>query len=263
MNRSTGTSYPAINTKDLQNIKVKTPKFKKEEKNIGELFFSFEKLQALYERKHRQLEQLKEGLLQQMFPQKGEKVPRLRFADFGGDWEEKKFKDFLIEFSDRSTEENQHTILSSTNQGMEYRQGRTTSQSNIGYKIIRNDNLVISPQNLWLGNININNLGIGLVSPSYKTFKLDNIDKSFLNPQLKNDILLYEYANASMQGASVVRRNLEMKFFYKIKMRIPSMNEQKKIGILFAELARINEFYESSFQNIQQIKTKLLQSMFV
>src|SRR5699024_2036921 len=34
--------------------------------------------------------QLKEALLQQMFPGKGETVPKLRFAGFEGDWEERK-----------------------------------------------------------------------------------------------------------------------------------------------------------------------------
>ena len=36
------------------------------------------------------LKQLKAAYLQQMFPQDGERVPRVRFVGFDGDWEEKK-----------------------------------------------------------------------------------------------------------------------------------------------------------------------------
>ena len=61
----------------------------------------------------------------------------------------------------------------------------------------RNGDLVLSPQNLWLGNININNIGIGLVSPSYKTFKFTNIKSSFFNPQIRTQKMLEEYKNAS------------------------------------------------------------------
>ena len=92
--------------------------------------------------------------------------------------------------------------------------------------------MVLSPQNLWLGNINFNdNYDIGIVSPSYKTF---NIKKEFCKEFIANILLkermLYEYKNASAQGASVVRRNLDMRLFYKISIKIPTKEEQNKIA---------------------------------
>ena len=111
--------------------------------------------------------------------------PKIRFKGYEEDWEQRKLGDVLEEFSNKSTVEDEYTVLSSTNTGMEFRDGRVSGTSNLGYKIIEIDDLVLSPQNLWLGNININNLEKGLVSPSYKTFKLRNIDKEFFRPQLR------------------------------------------------------------------------------
>ena len=48
------------------------------------------------------LKALKKGCLQQMFPQEGEKVPRVRFEGFSGEWEVRKLGE-VAEFNPRST----------------------------------------------------------------------------------------------------------------------------------------------------------------
>lgn len=104
-------------------------------------------------------------------------------------------------------------------------------------KIISNGDLVLSPQNLWLRNININTIGKGLVSPSYKTFKIVGLDASFLLPILRTPKLMWSYKLASTQGASVVRRNLDIDYFNEITLDAPiNIEEQRKIGTFFATL---------------------------
>ena len=64
-----------------------------EQKHIANFI---EKLDERIERQERFIEVLKKykrGLLQNMFPRKGEAVPRLRFAGFTGDWEQRKLGD--------------------------------------------------------------------------------------------------------------------------------------------------------------------------
>ena len=190
------------------------------------------------------------------------KSPQLRFEGFTDDWEERKLGDLLKEFSIKSTIENEYKVLSSTNSGMEFREGRVSGTSNLGYKIIKNGDLVLSPQNLWLGNININNLGKGLVSPSYKTFELINIDSSFINPQLRTQKMLEEYKNSSTQGASVVRRNLEIDSFYQIKIFVPTISEQEKIGSFFKQLDNIIALHQRKLDLLKEQKKGFLQKMF-
>lgn len=190
------------------------------------------------------------------------KAPQIRFNGYSDAWEERKFGELLREFSLKSIIEDEYNVLSSTNSGMEFREGRVSGTSNLGYKIIKNGDLVLSPQNLWLGNININNIGKGLVSPSYKTFEFRNIDSSFINPQLRTQKMLEEYKNSSTQGASVVRRNLEIDSFYKIKIFVPTITEQEKIGSFFKQLDNTIALHQRKLDLLKEQKKGYLQKVF-
>lgn len=251
-----------LNSELVKNQEILLPSLDEQIK-ISTFFKTLDDTIALHQRKLDQLKQLKEALLQQMFPGKGETVPKLRFAGFEGDWEERKFDEFLEEFIRKSKIENEFTTLSSTNSGMEVREGRVSGDTNIGYKIIENDDLVLSPQNLWLGNINLNYIGTGLVSPSYKTFKIKNLSSSFLKPQLRSKRLLNQYELASTQGASVVRRNLDMELFYQITLPVPVIQEQYKIGKLFKDLDDYIVLQSQKVNKLKSMKEVLLQNMFI
>ncbi|WP_435752201.1 restriction endonuclease subunit S [Levilactobacillus brevis] len=233
-----------------------------EQQKIGTFFQQLDGLITLHQRKLAKLKKLKQGYLQKLFPKNGSKFPQLRFAGFADAWEQRKLGDLLKEFSIKSKIEDEHKVLSSTNSGMEFREGRVSGTSNLGYKIIKNGDLVLSPQNLWLGNININNIGKGLVSPSYKTFELINIDSSFINPQLRTQKMLEEYKNSSTQGASVVRRNLEIDSFYQIKIFVPTISEQEKIGSFFQQLDNTIVLHQRKLEKLQELKKGYLQKMF-
>ena len=259
-NESTG--VPQLTSPQLSNYKVTITNLQ-EEKKIGSLLKLINVSIALQQRKLALLKQLKKGLLQKMFADKDSKRPVLQFKIFHDDWEQRKLGDLIKEFSIKSKIEDEYKVLSSTNSGMKFREGRVTGTSNLGYKIIKNGDLVLSPQNLWLGNININNIGKGLVSPSYKTFKLINIDSSFINPQLRTQKMLEEYKNSSTQGASVVRRNLEIDSFYQIKIFVPTISEQEKIGSFFQRLDNTIVLQHQKLAKCQSVKKSLLQQMFI
>ena len=262
LNNIQGTSIKGITKPELLKKKMRTPSLIDEQSKIGTFFKQLDDIIALHQRKLDLLKEQKKGYLQKMFPKNGAKVPELRFAGFADDWEERKLGDLLKEFSIKSKIEDEHKVLSSTNSGMEFREGRVSGTSNLGYKIIKNGDLVLSPQNLWLGNININNIGKGLVSPSYKTFEFINIDSSFINPQLRTQKMLEEYKNSSTQGASVVRRNLEIDSFYQIKIFVPTISEQEKIGSFFKQLDDTIALHQRKLDLLKEQKKGFLQTMF-
>ena len=94
--------------------------------------------------------------------------------------------EILTERLERTKVNNQHEILSSTVKGIfsqrEYFSKEIASENNVGYKIIRLHDIVLSPQNLWMGNINYNDkFDIGIVSPSYKIYSIaDGYDKKYI-----------------------------------------------------------------------------------
>ena len=145
---------------------------------------------------------------------------------------------------EKSTERNQYEVLSSTISGIfsqkEYFNKEIASSDNTGYKVIRRGDLVISPQNLWMGNINYNDrFEAGIVSPSYKVFSINEMfDKRYIASLLKTKKALWEYSLVSEQGASIVRRNLNLDSFLEISFHIPPMHTQKEIGNTVASILR-------------------------
>ncbi|MBU7469090.1 restriction endonuclease subunit S [Lactiplantibacillus plantarum] len=67
LGRCTGTSYPAISSKDLAQIKVSISDSIDEQKKIGNLFRNIDNTITLHQRKLEKLQELKKGYLQKMF----------------------------------------------------------------------------------------------------------------------------------------------------------------------------------------------------
>ena len=179
-------------------------------------------------------------------------------------------KNILKEYNERSTINNQYEILSSTAKGIflqsEYFNKQAASENNIGYKILRKNQLVLSPQNLWMGNININNkYEVGIVSPSYKIFDINTnvINIEYFKNWIKSPRALYEYMISSEQGASIVRRNLNMDLFNEITLSVPNMNEQNKIGKMLSLIDNKILLEEDKYKKLLELKKGLMQNMFV
>lgn len=86
LKRCTGTSYPAINTKDLSKILIYFPSSKEQEK-VGSFFYKIDKKLKLQKEKIEELKNYKKAMTQRIFDQE------IRFKDENGedyaDWEEK------------------------------------------------------------------------------------------------------------------------------------------------------------------------------
>jgi len=93
LDKSTGTSYPAINSSDLAKIIVGVARTTKEQSRIGSFFRTLDNTIAIYKRKLEMLKRFKAVCLQMLFPQEGETVPRIRFAGFNEPWEQRKLSD--------------------------------------------------------------------------------------------------------------------------------------------------------------------------
>lgn len=258
MQRCTGTTYPAISSKDFSIIKVFIPNDIFEKKRIGSFFKSLDKLIDLYERKISKLLLIKKALSNDIFNGNIKFIINQNYKTF-------QLKKLLIETKKFSKIENEYPLLSSTNDGIKIRKGRVDSSSNIGYKIINKNELVLSPQNLWLGNINVNfKFKNGIVSPSYKIFKVkDGVDIFLLDNFLHNPKMLYLYKVVSVQGASVVRRNLDFDAFMNLEIKLPEKCVQKKLGSLLYTLDELINLYRKKHTNLKQIKKELLDTMFI
>lgn len=235
-----------------------------EQKAIGTFFSTLDRQITLHQRKLDTLKEQKKTYLKLLFPAKGQTKPALRFQGFEDDWEEVRLGEVLVEYNKKSEVENQFELLSSTNSGIEPRSGRVSGESNIGYKIIKKGMIVLSPQNLWLGNINYNaKFEIGIVSPSYKVFIIDGPNELFFATVLRLPQMFFEYAQASVQGASIVRRNLDLDLFSTIAVPLPSLPEQEAIGTFFQTLDQEISQVGDKLASLKEMKKTLLHRIFV
>ena len=177
--------------------------------------------------------------------------------------------EILVERNERTTINNQYQVLSSTAKGL-YRQSdyfdkEVASANNIGYKVLRLGDIVLSPQNLWLGNINYNDLfEIGIVSPSYKVFSIRNsYNPYYVSCFLKTPKALYEYTNASEQGASVVRRNLDNNAFMAICFPMPNKILQDKTSERLRKINMKLDIEKQIHERLNVQKQYLLRHMFI
>ena len=180
------------------------------------------------------------------------------------------FDDFLDEVTEKSSIQNQYPVLSSTSKGLflqsDYFNKQASSENNVGYKILKRNQLVLSPQNLWMGNININNIfDIGIVSPSYRVYNIDikKMDLNYFNYWIKTPKALYSYLISSEQGASIVRRNLNIEMFNQISLKIPNLEKQHIIGNMIYQFDLKINLEEEKLKLLYKLKKGLMQKMFI
>ena len=245
---------PSLSKSTIEKIRCNIPTIKEQSK-IAKLLFLLDRRIETQNKIIEKLESLIKGICN-----------KLLFADNG---KPVRLIDILTERTEKTKENNQHEVLSSTVKGIfsqrEYFSKDIASENNIGYKIIRLYDIVLSPQNLWMGNINYNEkFKIGIVSPSYKIFSIKaEFDKRFVAFMLKTHRALYNYMLVSEQGASVVRRNLNMEAFEQLVFKMPLYDKQREIGKTLSFLQSRLELETEIKSDYEQQKKYLLTEMFI
>ena len=254
---ATGISVLGISKTNLGKLEIPLPPLKEQQK-IANILTTWDNAVSKQDELIKAKEELKKGLMQKLLS--GE----VRFEGFDREWEEVRFSKFLTEVSQKSKIENEYQILSSTIKDMELRDGRVDAKTNIGYKILKKNQLVLSPQNLWLGNINFNTkFEIGLVSPSYKIFNINTsiLSVDFAKYIFKTNKMLFEYKTCSEVGASIVRRNLDLDSFYLIPIKLPSIEEQLKIADVLTNTDKEIDLLKNELEVLKEQKKGLMQKL--
>ena len=258
--KCTGSNYPAINASVFSNLKISLPPLDEQEK-IAEILSTWDEAINLTINLIESKKQFKKALMQNLL------TAKIRFPEFKDEWKKMKMNDIFTEIDERSTASNQYEILSVTLNGIvpqnTHFKKRIASQDDTGYKILRYGNLVIG-MNLWMGGLDVlTNKDIGIVSPAYRIFKIDDkCNIYFLKNFIKTKKMLKLYILHSEQGASIVRRNLNLSELLEEKIKLPNLKEQQKIAeVLTAcddEINLLNLKLENLKKQKQGLRQKLL-----
>ena len=194
-------------------------------------------------------------------------IPQLRFPGFKGEWEEVEFGSILEESLDKTTSENEDVLLSSAIDGLFLNTELFThfrGQSNIGYRKVKKYMLILSAQNLHLGNANVNlRFEHGIVSPAYKVYYIHDCNPVFLAHWVKRDETKAFFLNATTSGASVCRKNIVWKELYKQTIFLPKdFSEQMKIADCLSEMDNLIAAQGQKVEALKEKKRGMMQQMF-
>lgn len=267
-NVSSGSKMPRADWNLVSSTMFLLPQDKVEQELIGKYFTSLDAQISASTSRLASLKQVKAACLQAMFPQEGETVPKIRFKGFEGEWKNVKFGILLKECTDKSTSEDEDILLSSAINGVFLNSelfGHQRGRSNIGYRKVRRNMLILSAQNLHLGNANVNlRFEHGLVSPAYKIYDFAIVLPEFMYHWIKREETKKFFLDATTAGASLCRKNIVWTDLYKQNILLPKRDtEQQSIASFFTSLDRQIALHTQRLEKLKQIKAACLDKMFV
>ncbi|WP_308537013.1 restriction endonuclease subunit S [uncultured Megasphaera sp.] len=273
-NLTQGTSIKGITKKELLRKILWIP-CQDEQIKIGRYIANIDNLITLHQRKLDQLKTLKKYFLQNMFPAKGEKVPRIRFKGFTGDWEQRKVTELGYIYIGLVTT-------------------MTSHYSNHGTLLIRNSDIKDScfefdkkpifldeefaKQNasrrhqvgdvitVHTGDIGTSAVitekeegSIGFATIVTRPYK-EKITSEYLCTYLNTDTHKNFALNISTGDG---RNNYNLKDYYECVVPVPRIKEQIKIADFINALNNLITLHQQKLNQLQTMKKFMLQNLFI
>ncbi len=276
-NMAQGKSVVHLHNSDLAKIDFPYPRYE-EQCRISQYFKSIDHIITLHQRKLDQLKKLKKYFLQNMFPAKGEKVPRIRFKGFTGDWEQRKLVDIAtmharIGWQNLRTSEflddGDYYLIT----GTDFKDGRIDF-SNCHYVAkerydqdkniqIHNGSILITKDGT-LGKVAYIS---GLNKPATLNagvfnvvIKANDVDEKYLYHYLAGPFLM-DYVSKRATGGTI--KHLNQNILVDFPVVLPSYDEQKKIGETLQDLDNLITLHQRKLNQLLTMKKFMLQNLFI
>lgn len=245
----------------LNNFDFPLPGLEEQQKIVDIILtwdLAIEKQQQIIEKK----KEFKKGLLQILLS--GE----VRFKEFTDEWKNLMIKDVAESISELNKENNQLTVLSCTKydglvESLKYFGKQMFSDDIAKYKKVWKNDFAYATNHIEEGSIGVQRVcNVGLVSPMYTVFRVNNniVDTDYLFYLLKTERYISMYK--ARMSASVDRRgSLRWPEFSKIKLILPSINEQKKIVEVLKTADKEIELLQKELESLKLQKKGLMQRL--
>lgn len=267
-------AIPSYNDKIIGKVDVNIPDFN-EQNQIGKLFARLNKLIKLKEKEIEKLEAYKNSMMKNMFPQKGEKVPKIRFERFEDEWEVKTLGDIgntYTSLSGKNKTDFGHgkaeyvTYMNVFSNPIAKRNGTEKIEIDNNQNEVRKGDVFFTtssetPEEVGMSSVwpyNDSNIYLNSFCFGYR-FK-GTIDLCFSAYLFRNPKVRDSFINLA-QGIS--RYNISKVKSMSIKISIPSLEEQKLIGSFFYKLDKNIELKKDELEKLKEFKAALLDKMFV
>lgn len=271
LERCTGTSYPAINSKDLSKISVTIPQTVEEQSAIGSLFRLLDDLLSSYKDNLANYQSLKATMLSKMFPKAGHTVPEIRLEGFEGEWVLIKLGDFCDLITKGTTGKSQSekgevnfVKVENLKDNEIYPIVKISEEEHFGSlkrSILYEGDILFSIAGT-LGRTAIvkNNILPANTNQALAIIRGYKLDAYFLLVVLSGDVVKDYIRKNPTVGA---QPNLSLEQVSSLKIKIPSLDEQQAIGSYFSNLDNLIAAHQEKISQLETLKKKLLQDMFI
>ena len=273
LNESTG--VPQLTAPQLGNYKVYHPEID-EQSAMGSLFRTLDDLLSSYKDNLANYQSLKATILSKMFPKAGQTVPEIRLDGFEGEWKFIKLGEAILEAYqgiNTASDKVEYSIS-----GIPILQAKHITNGQINYRDTRYLDMeiyehYISKYMPKKGEILFAN--IGTIGPSV----LVDSDKMFLIAW--NILKISIKDNYSSVFIKIILSLLDSKHIFErittgnatkfinkdeimdIRISVPSLEEQQAIGAYFSNLDNLIASHQEKISQLETLKKKLLQDMFI
>jgi len=216
------------------------------------------------------LQIIKKSMLENCFPKNGEKVPKIRFSGFTGDWEQRKWCDTvdisteMVDPTSGEYDDMPHiapgNIESFTGRILDNVKSVKEEQLISGKYRFRPGDVVYGKINPQLGKYFYASVD-GLTSADAYVFNGKNgVTQKFLFSLLQTeDFFKYSVSVSKRSGMPKINRD-ELNAY---GFLAPKEEEQEQIGRFLLEIDKLITLHQSELEKLQKIKKSLLERMFV
>ncbi len=244
---------PGVNAQEYGEYSLMVPSLQ-EQKKVGNFFRDLDNLITLHQCKCKKLICIKKSMIENMFPQKDEKTPRIRFSGFTDDWEQRKAKEMCSITTGKSNTQDQ------------VEDGKYPFY-------IRSDIPVRSNRFLYDEEavITIGEGNIGRVF-HYVNGKFDLHQRCYKMADFKGVLAKYYYYffstrfydRAIKMTAKATVDSVRLEMISDMEILFPkSYDEQRSIADYLTELDHLITLHQRKLEKLQNIKKAMLEKMFV
>ena len=253
-------ALPSYNASDIATIKVNVPSIQ-EQSAIGSLFRTLDDLLTSYKDNLANYQSLKATMLSKMFPKAGQTVPEIRLDGFEDRWEEKEF----IQIVNRVTESSDSDALPKV-EFEDIISGQGKLNKDISSKFDNRKGILFKPGYTLYGKLRpyLNNW----LLPKFEGVALG--DFWVFDPNGNNSDFIYylvqssRYQKVANDTSGTKMPRSDWKSVSTTIFAIPqTIAEQQAIGSYFSNLDNLINSYQEKISQLETLKKKLLQDMFI
>ncbi len=271
---NTGTAQPKLNGEVVKKITLHFPS-DEEQSSIGSLFRTLDDLLVSYKDNLANYQSLKAVMLSKMFPKAGQTVPEIRLDGFEGEWKVVQLSDICQKVTEKNKDNSfNETFTNSAEFGIisqrDFFEKDISNEKSLNtYYVVRNNDFVYNPRisnYAPVGPVKRNKLGrTGVMSPLYFVFRIanSNIDLNFLETFFNTNTWHKFMKLNGDSGARADRFAIKDSTFLTMPITFPSLPEQQAIGAYFSNLDNLINSHQEKISQLETLKKKLLQDMFI